>query len=53
MNGWNHDMKHKNRRNPQATPTPVAAKGTRPYAAEIIKARTFSQYSLERFGRIL
>lgn len=60
MNGWRRDANGKGRRNRPNAMTgaaaigqPVAARGTRPYAAEVIRARLFSQYSVERFGRML
>lgn len=60
MNGWRRDANGKGRRNRANAMTgavaigqPVAARGTRPYAAEVIRARLFSQYSVERFGRML
>ena len=60
MNGWRRDANGKGKRNGRNAMTgreaigqPVAARGTRPYAAEIIRARLFSQYSVERFGRVI
>ena len=59
MNGWRRDTNGKKRGNRPNAMTgaaigqPVAARGTRPYAAELIRARLFSQYSVERFGRML